>query len=160
MTRAGFRIAICCVAGIGAWLSITPSHADERVADFIGIFAPVEEIEPIIKVVQEHGQLMIYLQQDDEACGWLPLIDANGKAEQARLADRAELSRWLGQPAPEQMQALVIDGWGVIYHTPKGWRRDSDFATQTGFFVVFMPSPKSMSRPSDFHQVSQASVCR
>jgi hypothetical protein len=132
VTRSWFRLAMILSVWIGIGMVPSPSHANEDAADFIGIFAPVEEIEPIIKIVREHGQLMVYLQQDDEACGWLPLIDANGKTEQARLADRAELSRWLGRPAPAEVQALVIDGWGVMYHTPKGWRRDGDFATQPG----------------------------
>ncbi|WP_266156308.1 hypothetical protein [Dyella silvatica] len=160
MTRPMFRTAILFSAWLGAWLMATPSQAEEDATDFTGIFAPTDEVEPVIKIVREHGQLMVYLQQDDEACGWLPLIDAHGQAEQARLADRAELTQWLGRPAPEQVQAIVIDGWGVMYHAPKGWRRDRDFATQSGIFVSFMPAAKGTSSASDFHKVSLASVCR
>ncbi|MFC5741472.1 hypothetical protein [Dyella tabacisoli] len=140
-------------------LPVLAAHAKEDAADFIGIFAPNDEIEPIFKVVRENGRLLVSIEKDDESCGWLPLIDADGNVEQARLADRAELSKLLGRSAPEQVQAIVIDGWGVIYHAPKGWRLNGNFATQTGFFLTFKSSGEGMSSPGDFHKVSPESVC-
>jgi hypothetical protein len=154
------RAALVLTVFPGAWLTTPQAYASEDGSDFIGTFAPVDEIEPIFKVTRRNGQLAVYIQQDDEACGWLPLTGANGKVEPARLAGNAELGRLLNRPASRQVQAITMGSWGVVYRALKGWRLDEAFRTRTGFFVMFAPVSGGVPSPRDFRKVHLKSGCR
>ena len=158
--RSVFRAALVLTVFTGAWLTTPQASAKEDGAGFIGIFAPSEEIEPIFKITRNNGQLVVHIQQDDEACGWLPLTGADGQVEQARLTGKAELGKLLNRPTSGQVQAIAMGSWGVIYRAPKGWRLNDDFRTRTGFFVMFAPASGGAPTPHDFRKVHLAPGCR
>jgi hypothetical protein len=143
-----FRAALVLTVFTGAWLTTPQAYAKEDGSDFIGTFAPVDEIEPIFKVTRNKGRLAVYIQQDDEACGWLP------------LAGQTELSKRLDHTTSGQVQSIVMGSWGVIYHAPKGWRLNEDFRTRTGFFVTFAPASGDTPIPRDFRKVHLKPGCR
>jgi hypothetical protein len=158
--RSVVRAALALTVFTGAWLATPQACAREDGSEFIGIFAPSEEIEPIFKITRNSGQLAVHIQQDDEACGWLPLTDADGKIEQARLAGQPELGKLLDRATSGRVQAMAMGSWGVIYHAPKGWRLNEDFRTRTGFFVTFTPASGGAPTPHDFRKVHLKSGCR
>lgn len=158
--RSVFRAALVLTVFTGAWLTTPQACAKEDGSEFIGIFAPSDEIEPIFKVTRNSGQLAVHIQQDDEACGWLPLIGADGQVEQARLAGKTELGKLLNRAVSGQVQAIVMGSWGVIYRAPKGWRLNEDFRTRTGFFVTFAPASGGTAIPRDFRKVHLKPGCR
>ncbi len=146
--RSIFRAALVLTVFTGAWLTTPQAYAKEDGSDFIGTFAPVDEIESIFKVTRNKGQLAVYIQQDDEACGWLP------------LAGKAELGKRLDHTTSGKVQSITMGSWGVIHHAPKGWRLNEDFRTRTGFFVTFTPASGSAPVPRDFRKVHLKSGCR
>jgi len=158
--RSVFRAALALTVFTGAWLTTPQACAKEDGSEFIGIFAPSEEIEPIFKVSRNGGQLAVHIQQDDAACGWLPLTGADGQVEQARLIGKAELGKLLDRTTSGQVRAIAMGSWGVIHHAPKGWRLNEDFRTRTGFFVTFTPASGDTPIPHDFRKVRLKSGCR
>lgn len=158
--RSVFRAALALTVFTAAWLITPQACAKEDGSEFIGIFAPSDEIEPIFKITRSGGQLAVHIQQDDESCGWLPLTGADGQVEQARLTGKTELGKLLNRAASGQVQAIAMGSWGVIYRAPKGWRLNEDFRTRTGFFVTFAPASGDTPTPHDFRKVHLKPGCR
>jgi hypothetical protein len=146
--RSVFRCVLALAVFTGAWLTTPQAHARKDGSAFVGTFAPVDEVEPIFRITRNNGQLAVHIQQDDEACGWLPLA---GKAELGKRPDRTTSG---------QVQSIDMGSWGVIYHTPKGWRLNEDFRTRTGFFVTFAPASGDTPIPRDFRKVHFKPGCR
>jgi hypothetical protein len=113
------------------------------------------------EVAQEKGVLGLFVIADDIDCAPTPWPAGDKKASiRVYPASPVELNQRVGDRA-DQIHALVLEGVGVLFHAPQGWRLNENFATRTGYFLWLESDPQQMSEawPLDVQKVKLQDLC-